>query len=116
MRSQELRCWNRKKPQGRKKGSAVPRGAQRMESRLPLRCLVTCTASIHCGRCHGLMYRIQLRDWGGSRGQDGCDALQCITCGDIIDPVIVKNRRGSKPSPMVRRKTHEGRPRIAMAL
>ena len=116
MRFQELRSWNRKKSQERKKGSAVQRRVQWTELGLPLRCLVPWTALIHCGRCHGLLYRIQLRDWGGSRGQDGCDALQCITCGDIIDPVIVKNRRGFKPAPMVRRKTRDGRRQVALLL
>lgn len=116
MKAQARQGWNRKKPQGRTKRSAVPRAAQRMESDLHLRCLVSWTASIHCGRCRGLMYRIQLRDWGGSRGQDGCDALQCIACGDVIDPVIMKNRRWSAQSAMVRRRAREGRPRFAMAL
>lgn len=113
MKAQERQCWNRKKPQGRTKGSsAVSRVAQRMQSGLQFRCLLTRTASIHCGRCHGLMYRILLRDWGGSRGQDGCDALQCIACGDIIDPVIMRNRRRVRQLPMVRRRAGEGRPRV----
>ena len=113
MKAQKRQCWNRKKPQGRTKGSKVTRGAQRMESRLQFRCLLTRTASIHCERCHGLMYRILLRDWGGSRGQDGCDALQCIACGNIIDPVIMRNRRRVSQLPMVRRRTpREGRPRV----
>lgn len=73
-------------------------------------------AAEHCGRCRGLMYRIQLRDWGGGRGQDGCDALQCMVCGDIIDQVIARNRRCSGQATVVRRKTREGRPRIAMTL
>ncbi len=47
----------------------------------------------HCERCRGLLYWTELREWDGSRGQDGCGALQCIGCGNIIDPVIVKNRR-----------------------
>jgi len=72
--------------------------------------------SVRCGRCCGLLCRIQLRDWGGSRGQDGCDALQCIACGDIIDPVIVINRRRSSRAAMGCRKTREGRPRVALAL
>lgn len=96
-------------------GSEVPRVAQRMESGLQWRCLVTWTASIHCGRCRGLMYRILLRDWGGSRGQDGCEALQCIACGDIIDPVIMRNRRRVRQPPMVGRKA-EGLLRVTRAL
>ena len=108
MKFQELQRLNEQELQGRTGGAEVLRVSEQMESELPLQCLVTWPASIHCGRCHGLMYRIQLRDWGGSRGQDGCDALQCIACGDIIDPIIVKHRRGSEQSPIVRRKTRDG--------
>lgn len=68
MRRQELWSWNRKNSQGLNKGSAVQRRVQRMEPRHPLRGLIPWTASIHCGRCCGLMYRFQLRDLRGSRG------------------------------------------------
>lgn len=115
MKAQERQCWNREKSQGRTKKSEVLYVAQRMESRLQSRCLVTWTASSHCGRCRGLMCRIELRDWGGSRGQDGSDALQCILCGDIIDPVIMRNRRRVMQPPRVGRKA-EGRFRVTMAL
>lgn len=115
MRSQEPPRRNEEQPCERATGSEVSRVRERIESGLGLRRHVVWEASFHCGRCRGLMYRIELRDWGGSRGQDGCDALQCIACGDIIDPVIVKNRRCSGQSPMVRRKNREGRRRVAMA-
>lgn len=115
MKAQEPQCWNREKSQRRTKKSEAPHVAQRMESRLRSRSLVTWTASSHCGRCRGLMCRIELRDWGGSRGQDGHDALQCILCGDIIDPVIMRNRRRVKQPPRVGRKA-ERRFRVIMAL
>jgi hypothetical protein len=47
----------------------------------------------HCERCQGLLYWTELREWDGSRGQDRHGALRCIICGNIIDPVIVGNRR-----------------------
>lgn len=50
-------------------------------------------AASHCERCSGLLYWTELREWDGSRGQDCQGALQCILCGNIIDPVIVKNRQ-----------------------
>lgn len=89
---------------------------ERVEPGLGVRLRVVWSASVHCGRCRGLTYRIQLRDWGGGLGQDSRDALQCIACGDIIDQVIAKNRRCSGQPHMVRQKTREGRPRVAMAL
>lgn len=86
MRFQELRCWTRTKPQDLKKGSAVPRGALRMESGFPLRCLVPWTASIHCERCHGVMYRIQLRDWGEVE-----DRMVVMPCNVL--PVVTSSTR-----------------------
>lgn len=50
-------------------------------------------AACRCERCSGLLYWTELREWDGSRGQDSHGALQCILCGNIIDPVIVKNRQ-----------------------
>ena len=50
-------------------------------------------AASHCERCSGLLYWTELREWDGSRGQDSHGALQCILCGNVIDPVIVKNRQ-----------------------
>jgi len=89
---------------------------ERVEPGLGVRRQVVCSTSVHCGRCRGLMYRIQLRGWGGGRGLDGREALQGIACGDIIDQVIAKNRRCSGQPHMVRQRTREGRPRVAMAL
>lgn len=116
MRSQDPQRWNEEKPCDRLMESERPLAQKRVESGLGVRRQVAWPAAVHCGRCRGLMYRIQLRDWGGSLGQNSCDALQCIACGDIIDPVIARNRRCSGQLHVVRRKTRVGRPRVAMAL
>ncbi len=116
MRSQEPQGWIRERLGARPIRSDVSHIHERIDWRLQAAHRVDWAASFHCGRCRGLMYRIELRDWGGSRGQDGCGALQCIACGDIIDPVIVKNRRYSGQAPMVHRRARNGRPRVAMAL
>ncbi len=55
-------------------------------------------ADSRCERCSGLLYWTELREWDGSRGQDSHGALQCILCGNIIDPVIVKNRQRTMAS------------------
>jgi hypothetical protein len=61
------------------------------------------------------MYRLELRDWGGSRRHDGGHALQCIACGDIVDPVIEENRRGAgRAASSGLRKTRDGRRRFAV--
>jgi hypothetical protein len=115
MRSQAPQQVLPEKPHGRLMRRRLSGIRERVGSGLGVRPQVAWPVSVHCGRCRGLMYRIQLRDWGGGRGQDGCDALQCIACGDIIDQVIARNRRCSGQPHVVRRKTHEGRPRVSMA-
>jgi hypothetical protein len=48
-------------------------------------------------------------------GRTRVRALRCIHCGDVIDPVIVRNRRRVRQSPVVDRKA-EGRLCVTMAL
>lgn len=46
-----------------------------------------------CERCHGLMVMEQICDYyeiGGDRCFGGC---RCLQCGEITDPVILKNRQ-----------------------
>ena len=45
-----------------------------------------------CTRCQGLMTHEELFDWGGGKGSDLSVAFRCISCGDIVDPVIMHNR------------------------
>lgn len=116
MRFQSSQQVRPEKPRGRIMRRAVSGIRERIGSGFGVRRQVVWPVSVHCGRCRGLMYRIQLRDWGGGRGQDGCDALQCVVCGDIIDQVIARNRQCSGQATAVRQKTREGRPRFAMTL
>lgn len=102
-------------PQGRTLQREVVRIRESVEVGPGMQHRVMWPTAVHCERCGGLLHRIQLQDWGGGRGQGSGDALQCIACGDIIDPVIVRNRRGSGQLHGVRRKTREGQPRVAIA-
>ena len=50
---------------------------------------------ITCRRCHGLMHPIDPLDpmnviEGGK--PDDIRAWRCVTCGELIDPVIMQNR------------------------
>ena len=63
-----------------------------------------------CACCAGLRVP-EIIDVGGTRVL----ALRCIHCGDVIDPVIVRNRRRVRQSPVVDRKA-EGRLCVTMAL
>lgn len=49
--------------------------------------------SIHCSRCHGLMVVEQGFDslFGASEG--AASLWRCVQCGEVIDPVILQNRR-----------------------
>jgi hypothetical protein len=50
---------------------------------------------MRCARCAGLIVPEILYE-GGTR----VVALRCIHCGDVIDPVIVRNRRRIGQSPL----------------
>lgn len=116
MRSPSLQQVLPEKPHGRMTRRGMSGIRDRVGSGLGAQRQAVWPGSVHCGRCRGLMYRIQLRDWGGGRGQYGCDALQCIACGDIIDPVIARNRRCFGQSRVVRRKTREVPRRVGMVV
>ncbi len=51
------------------------------------------TGSIHCSRCKGLMVIEQSFD--SLIGTSEAEALlrRCVQCGEVIDPVILQNRR-----------------------
>ncbi len=34
-----------------------------------------------------------LRDGGGGKGDDGLPAFRCVLCGELVDPVILTNRK-----------------------
>lgn len=52
----------------------------------------------NCVRCGGLMvleYYIDLQD---DTGQIGLTAWRCMSCGAVIDPVILQNRESPAPN------------------
>lgn len=53
-----------------------------------------------CHRCQGFMVAEALCDQGEGKGYDSSSAFRCISCGEIIDPVILENRRcgGGQPN------------------
>lgn len=46
-----------------------------------------------CWRCEGLMVVEQCSDLTGDAGHPDCQARRCVQCGEVIDPVILQNRR-----------------------
>ena len=50
-----------------------------------------------CVRCGGLMVVEHYIDLQDDTGQIGLTALRCMSCGEVIDPVILENR--FRPAP-----------------
>ena len=45
-----------------------------------------------CSRCGGLMVREFCTDLLNSTGELDCSVARCVQCGDVVDPVIRRNR------------------------
>lgn len=51
-----------------------------------------------CLRCGGLLLLTCYQDIHDDTGQIDFWALRCAVCGEVIDPVILKNRRAPAPN------------------
>ena len=51
---------------------------------------------MECQRCHGLMVSHELGDSDGLHATPTVASWRCVSCGEIIDPVIVKHRLPSQ--------------------
>ena len=51
-----------------------------------------------CLRCVGLLLLTCYQDIHDDTGQIDFWALRCAVCGEVIDPVILKNRRAPAPN------------------
>ena len=45
-----------------------------------------------CTRCGGLMVQDFCLDVLGNIGEAECAAKRCVQCGEVVDPVILRNR------------------------
>ena len=61
-----------------------------------------------CHRCHGLMYPEDLLIGASGSGRDRVCGWRCVSCGDVVEQVIVQNRMRARGRRFVRR---EKRPR-----
>jgi len=50
-----------------------------------------------CRRCSGLMVHDVCIDLESDNGHSTCRVVRCIQCGDILDEVILQNRRVWSP-------------------
>lgn len=46
-----------------------------------------------CPRCEGMMVQSSFLDLEDDTGQHEFWALRCVQCGNIVDPLIMKNQR-----------------------
>ena len=46
-----------------------------------------------CPRCQGIMVSVRLEDAMVSSGPELLGGWRCLTCGEVLDPVIASNRR-----------------------
>ncbi len=46
-----------------------------------------------CSRCEGLMVSDFCMDLLNSAGELKFAALRCVQCGEVVDPIILQNRR-----------------------
>lgn len=55
---------------------------------------------MNCRRCQGLMCQVSLLDPLHESGQLWAVAWQCVNCGEIVDSLILRNRK-NLPSPLI---------------
>ena len=48
---------------------------------------------MRCPRCHGMMVAVNLDDADGPTHQQLLAGWRCLQCGEVVDPVIMQNRR-----------------------
>ena len=51
-----------------------------------------------CERCNGLMVREQICDLQGTNGELCAGGHRCLLCGNVVDAMILENRRRSTAS------------------
>ena len=74
-------------------------------------CESVCAASGNgttCRRCGGLMVGEFCMDLPNGTGELEFLASRCVQCGDVVDPVILKNRRMQRPSSISHLPTPQG--------
>lgn len=71
-----------------------------VESRSSRTCSPACRYGT-CVRCGGLMVSEFCMDLLNSAGELEIETLRCVQCGEVVDPVILMNRRLQRDSAAV---------------
>jgi hypothetical protein len=48
---------------------------------------------MRCPRCNGLMVDDWFQDIRDDTGRINFEGLRCLICGEVVDPVILRNRQ-----------------------
>ena len=48
---------------------------------------------MQCDRCHGFMVPHHVHDLLDTTSTDHVQTWRCVSCGEVVDPVIMENRR-----------------------
>ena len=62
----------------------------------------TFSAEHICGRCGGLLVQDFCTDLLNGTGELDCSISRCVQCGDVVDPVIQRNRHLQQTAGTVR--------------
>ena len=68
-----------------------------------------------CGRCGGLLLTQHYMDLLDDTGQIDITAWHCTICGEVIDPVILKNRHSPPPNLLYGTKARKFSQRVTAA-
>jgi len=55
---------------------------------------------VDCPRCHNAMMADSYMDLLDDTGEIGISAWRCLSCGEVLDPLILANRL-NRPEPFV---------------
>jgi len=69
------------------------------------------TGSNLCGRCGGTLVGENCLDLRDDTGQWHFEAKRCLQCGDLVDPLILKNRLKASPE-LIKGKSRRLWPRL----
>lgn len=55
---------------------------------------------MNCPKCQGMLVQDLIYDVFESKGSLRSDAWRCISCGNVIDPVVLRNRSKQRIEPV----------------
>jgi ribosomal protein S27AE len=72
----------------------------------------TIASSNMCGRCGGILVVENCLDVRDETGKMRFEAMRCVQCGDVLDPLIMKNRSRPIAKPIKKATSRRSWPRL----